>query len=255
MPLAFAASMAAKPAGSIRPAAISRSTRSLLGRDQTLRGLRGVCSRIERSASYLRMWLSTQPKQSASSIESSYGIAGSPLALVAPTSQHPVEVAWFCVSQARHSARSRTWTRGRPSWPSPRTRSGPLHGSVARRGTRSARQPPATARSCAPSAACRPPRPGRHGISAPTVALAAGRSAPRPRRGPAPARRRSRPARPSPHDVPPGVDPVAHRDRDGVGLAEPGEGRRLPQRLQGEPVRLGSRPGPPTAARPSPPAA
>ena len=42
MPLAFARSMAARPAGCIRPSAISRSMRALLVAAQTLRGLRGA---------------------------------------------------------------------------------------------------------------------------------------------------------------------------------------------------------------------
>ena len=41
-PFAFARSIAAKPAGAIRPSAINRSTRALLVAAQTLRAFRGA---------------------------------------------------------------------------------------------------------------------------------------------------------------------------------------------------------------------
>jgi len=67
LPSAFATSMAASPDGRIRPAAASRSTRSLLILDQRLFGLRGVTSNRERSPSFDLRVLSIHPKQSASS--------------------------------------------------------------------------------------------------------------------------------------------------------------------------------------------
>jgi hypothetical protein len=69
--LAFAASITASPAGAMSPAASSFSTRTLLGRDQPLRGLRGANHSIVRSASSARPLLSTQPKHSACSTDSS----------------------------------------------------------------------------------------------------------------------------------------------------------------------------------------
>ena len=55
----------------MRPAAVSRSTRALLVRAHPLPGLRGEYHSALRSASSDRPWLSTQPKQSASSTPSS----------------------------------------------------------------------------------------------------------------------------------------------------------------------------------------
>ena len=53
------------------PAATSRSMRCLFGRDHPLRALRGANQSIVRSASSARPLLSTQPKHSACSTDSS----------------------------------------------------------------------------------------------------------------------------------------------------------------------------------------
>ena len=74
----MAASTFASPAGAISPAPVSRSTRSLLDRDQLERGLRGAIHSIVRSSSSLPPLLSIQPKQSASSTASSYSTRGLP---------------------------------------------------------------------------------------------------------------------------------------------------------------------------------
>ncbi len=73
MPSSFARSIAARPAGAMRSAARSRSTRSLFGADQLLRGFRGVSTIEVRRSSILRALLSIQPKHSASSTMCSYG--------------------------------------------------------------------------------------------------------------------------------------------------------------------------------------
>ena len=70
-PSALAASITASPAGAISPAAVSRSMRSLLVRAQPLPRLRGANHSIVRSASSERPLLSTQPKHSACSTDSS----------------------------------------------------------------------------------------------------------------------------------------------------------------------------------------
>ena len=67
MPRRLASSMTASPAGSIWPAAMSRSTRSLFGLDQPLLGRRGVNHSVARSTSSLPAFESTQPTHSASS--------------------------------------------------------------------------------------------------------------------------------------------------------------------------------------------
>ena len=70
-PFAFAASISARPAAVIRPAASSSSTRSRLRWVQRLLGRRGVIVIDVRTSSTPLAWLSTQPKQSASSTISS----------------------------------------------------------------------------------------------------------------------------------------------------------------------------------------
>ena len=67
----FAASIAASPAGSISPAAVSRSTRSLFERAQALPGRRGANHWIDRSSSIVLPLESIQPTHSASSTASS----------------------------------------------------------------------------------------------------------------------------------------------------------------------------------------
>jgi len=66
----LAASIAARPAGSIRPSASSRSTRSLFERDHLLPGRRGVNSCCVRSSSIVRLSESIHPTHSASSTDS-----------------------------------------------------------------------------------------------------------------------------------------------------------------------------------------
>ncbi len=70
-PSATAAATAASPAGRMSPAAVSRSTRCLLDRDQPLPRLRGVTSRRWRSSSSLFPRLSIHPTHRASSTTSS----------------------------------------------------------------------------------------------------------------------------------------------------------------------------------------
>jgi delta 1-pyrroline-5-carboxylate dehydrogenase len=69
-PSALAASMSASPAGSISPAASSRSMRCLFDRDHPLRGLRRANHSILRSSSSARPVLSIHPKHSACSTDS-----------------------------------------------------------------------------------------------------------------------------------------------------------------------------------------
>ena len=64
-PFVFATSIAAWPAGAIRPSASSRSTRLLFDRDHPLVGLRGQNQRPLRSSSSVRALLSIQPKARA----------------------------------------------------------------------------------------------------------------------------------------------------------------------------------------------
>ena len=59
------------PAGAMSPAAVSRSIRCLFVRAQPLRARRGANHSIVRSSSSARPKLSTQPKQSACSTDSS----------------------------------------------------------------------------------------------------------------------------------------------------------------------------------------
>ena len=70
-PFAFARSIAARPAGAIRPSAINRSTRALLVAAHTLLGLRGAKYSLPRSSSNRPPVLSTHPKQRASSTAAS----------------------------------------------------------------------------------------------------------------------------------------------------------------------------------------
>ena len=114
-PLAFAASTAASPAGSIRPAASSRSTRSTLEGDQRLLARRGVNMSCERCPSTVRWSESIQPKQSASSTAAPYPTAGFPVGFFQETSHAPGALSWFAASQSRHSARVSACTR---SWSS-----------------------------------------------------------------------------------------------------------------------------------------
>jgi hypothetical protein len=67
LPSACAASTLARPAGAMRPCAMSRSTRSLFGRAQPEPDLRGANQSIVRRSSSFFGRLSTQPKHSASS--------------------------------------------------------------------------------------------------------------------------------------------------------------------------------------------
>ena len=71
-------------------------------------------SRIARSPSSLFGRESIQPKQSASSTVSGYGMNGLPVAFFHETSHAPFE-SWFRSSHARHSARVSASTMGRPS--------------------------------------------------------------------------------------------------------------------------------------------
>jgi len=66
VPLALAASMTARPAGSIRPSRSSRSMRTLLGRDHPLVGRRGAYHCMLRSSSSVFCTASIQPNRSAS---------------------------------------------------------------------------------------------------------------------------------------------------------------------------------------------
>ena len=67
----------------------------------------------EHHATSLGIWLSTQPKQSASSTVSSYDVCLSGVVFFQVTSQIPRLVAWCSSSHARHSARDATSTRSR----------------------------------------------------------------------------------------------------------------------------------------------
>ena len=98
VPRRFASSIAATPAGSIRPAAVRRSIRSLLGRDQPLRGRRGV-NHQDRAFVVDLPGLRVDPTDAAgppSTASPSEETAGRPVAVRHVTRYAPVDVCVIC---------------------------------------------------------------------------------------------------------------------------------------------------------------
>ena len=93
IPDCFASSITASPAGSISPAAVSRATRSLFDRAQTLRALRGANHWMERSSSSTRPDESIHPTHNASSTASSYDTLVRPVARRHETRYTPLVAA------------------------------------------------------------------------------------------------------------------------------------------------------------------
>ena len=110
-------SKAARPAGSILPSAVSRSTWAMLTALQMLEDLRGV-HRWRRLSSSMR-WetLSIQPKHSASGTASSHVRPRSATCFLRSPIHSSVALSWLSSSQARNSAASRKKSAGRSAEP------------------------------------------------------------------------------------------------------------------------------------------